>query len=83
MFYSSISAETFKIQTNIVAGGLGRVGAWGEEDYMNIVELNIAGEKNWKLGSPLPVALEGLRGVTVLSQFYVTGETLYSDIHKL
>ena len=48
-------------------------------DYLNTVELNIAGEKTWKFGSPLPVAMDDMRGVTVLSQFYVTGESLYSD----
>ena len=46
---------------------------------LNTVELNIAEERSWTFGSPLPDAMYGLRGVTVLSQFYVTGETLYSD----
>ena len=41
--------------------------------------MNVAGEKTWKFGSPLPVAMDSLKGVTVLSQFYVTGESLYSD----
>ena len=56
-------------QINIVAGG-------EDEEYNNLdsVELNVAGENGWTFGSPLPKALAGLRGVTVMSQFYVTGE---------
>ena len=73
-FYSSISTKTFKIQTNIVAGGLS-----GGLDLLDTVELNVAGEKTWKFGPPLPFAICGMKGVTVLSKFYLTGESLYLD----
>ena len=53
---------------NIVAGGYDE-----SSDRVPTVELNIAGENSWTYGSQLPKALTGLRGVSVMSQFYVIG----------
>ena len=56
---------------NIVAGG---------SDYdhgmilMDSVEVNVAGQDNWTYGTKLPRVMNALRGVTVMSQFYITGE---------
>ena len=62
-------------QTNIVAGGY-RGGS-----YLDSVELNIEGEKGWMYGSPLPKPLAWLRGVTVMSQFYITGKLHHQCIN--
>ena len=53
---------------NIVAGG--------NEGNHNVdsVEINVAGENRWTYGSPLPNKLTQLRGVTLMSQFYITGD---------
>ena len=56
-------------QINIVAGGQAGYGS-----YLDSVELNVAGERGWTYGSPLPKPLNGPRGVTVMSQFYLTGQ---------
>ena len=53
---------------NIVAGGH-YLGSW-----LDSVEVNVAEHDNWRFGTKLPTALAGLRGVTVMSQFYITGE---------
>ena len=42
--------------------------------YLDSVELNVAGENGWTYGSPLSRTMIELRGVTVLSQFYILGE---------
>ena len=57
----------FKI--NIVAGGVG-----DEYNTLDSVELNVAGDNGWTYGSLLPKPMSGSRGVTVMSQFYITGE---------
>ena len=54
---------------NIVAGGYD-----DDYNYLDSVEVNVAEQDNWRIGSKLPTALSGLRGVTVMSQFYITGE---------
>ena len=41
------------------------------------MELNIEGEKGWMYGSPLPKPMAWSRGVTVMSQFYITGKGGY------
>ena len=68
------------IQINIVAGGTN-----DENAPLDSVELNVAGENGWTFGSPLPNPLIGPRGVTVMSQFYITGELYhrYIDLLKL
>ena len=58
----------FLFRMNIVAGG------WDNFNYLDSVEVNVAGENNWSYGTSLPKPLVGLRGVTVMSQFYITGE---------
>ena len=54
---------------NIVAGGYDRL-----DIRLDSVELNVAGEYSWTTGSPLPRPLTALRGVTIMSQFFITGE---------
>ena len=54
---------------NIVAGG------WNDgSNRLDSVEVNVAEHDDWRLGTKIPTALSGLRGVTVMSQFYITGE---------
>ena len=57
-------------QINIVAGGFD----YYEYDGTDTVELNVAGENNWSYGYPLSKPIRNLRGVTVLSHFYITGD---------
>jgi len=52
---------------NIVAGGL------DGSNTLDSVEVNVAEQDNWWYGTKLPTALAGLKGVTVMSQFYITG----------
>ena len=59
-------------QNNIVAGG------HDGSNYLDSVEVNVVGENNWTPGSSLTKPLYGLRGVTAMSLFYLTGE-LYTD----
>jgi len=64
-------------RTNIVAGG------YSYGSYLDSVELLVDGENGWTYGSPLPKPLMALRGVTVMSQFYITGGKYYEgDIDK-
>ena len=53
---------------NIVAGG------WDGSNRLDSVEVNVAEQDNWMYGTKIPTAVSGLRGVTVISQFYITGE---------
>ena len=52
-----------------MAGGVG-----DEYNTLDSVELNVAGDNGWTYGSLLPKPMSGSRGVTVMSQFYITGE---------
>ena len=54
---------------NIVAGGFDAV-----FNHLDSVEVNVAGEDNWTYGTKLPRVMNACRGVTVMSQFYITGE---------
>ena len=51
---------------NIVAGG------WYGY-LLDSVEVNVAGQNSWAYGFPLPKPMSSLRGVTVMSHFYITG----------
>ena len=57
------------IQVNIVVGGLDD----SHESNLDSVEVNVAGENSWSYGKPLAKPLRDLRGVTIMSQFYITG----------
>ena len=62
------------VQVNLVCGG------W--DDGANILsscEMNIAGTAEWIMTTPLPLALGGLRGVTLEGRVLMTGETMTSD----
>ena len=54
---------------NIVAGG-----SDSDHGLLDSVEVNVAGQDNWTYGTKLPRVMNALRGVTVMSQFYITGE---------
>jgi len=56
-------------RVNIVVGGYDS-NAGGNLDS---VEVNVAGENSWRYGNPLAKPLRDLRGVTIMSQFYITG----------
>ena len=56
------------LQTFIVAGGYS-----GSRD-LSSTEVLRAGATEWTTGGALPSARYGLKGVTILNQFYVTGE---------
>ena len=57
------------LQVFIVAGGYS-----GSSSYLSSTEVLRAGGSRWRTGGALPSARYGLRGVTILNQFYVTGE---------
>ena len=55
-------------------------GGW--DDGANILsscEMNIVGTAEWIMTTPLPLALGGLRGVTLEGRVLMTGETMTSD----
>ena len=56
------------LQTFIVAGG------WDGSSYLSSTEVLTAGASEWRTGGALPSPRNTLRGVTILNQFYVTGE---------
>ena len=49
-------------------------GGWDGNRYLSSTEVLRAGGSRWRTGGALPSARSGLRGVTILNQFYVTGE---------
>merc|ERR1712126_300791 len=61
--------DTLGRQINIVAGG--------KDEFKNMmlasIEVNVNGEYSWSFGTPLSKPLYESRGVTVMSQFYLTG----------
>ena len=63
--------DLYCVKINIVAGGFE---PFVDGDILDSVKVNIAGEKSWSLVSPLPKPLGWLKGVTVMSRFYVTGQ---------
>ena len=64
----SILVLRYILQTFIVAGG------YTGSTYLSSTEVLRAGSTEWRTGGALPSARSSLRGVTVLNQFYVTGE---------
>ena len=63
----SILVLRYFLQTFIVAGGL-------NDNWLSSTEVLRAGATEWTTGGALPSARYGLKGVTILNQFYVTGE---------
>ena len=70
LFYEPVSILVLRyfLQTFIVAGGYTGVSTLSSTEVLR------AGGSVWRTGGALPSARERLRGVTVLNQFYVTGE---------
>ena len=64
----SILVLRYFLQTFIVAGG------WTGSRELSSTEVLRAGSTEWRTGGALPSAREGLGGVTIRNQFYVTGE---------
>ena len=56
-------------QINIVAGGKDEF----KSMMLDSIEVNVSGEYSWSFGTPLSKPLYESRGVTVMSQFYLTG----------
>ena len=55
------------LQINIVAGGI--LG----DNFVDTVEVNVAGEKIWRFGVPLSNKMAAMKGLTILEKFYITG----------
>ena len=49
-------------------------GYTGNYNHLSSTEVLRAGASRWRTGGALPSARSSLRGVTILNQFYVTGE---------
>ena len=64
----SILVLRYFLQTFIVAGG------YDGGSALSSTEVLRAGATEWTTGGALPSARYGLKGVTILNQFYVTGE---------
>ena len=43
------------------------------DNFVDTVEVNVAGEKIWRFGVPLSNKMAALKGLTVLEKFYITG----------
>ena len=51
----------------------------GSEIY-NLVELNAEATNIWKFGTPLSKPVVGGRGITAMSDFYITGMNIFKNL---
>ena len=66
-FYNIIQVLTL-FQVNIVCGGLD-----ADREQVTSCEVNMSGQDSWQLIQPLPVAIHGLRGITLNGNIFMIG----------
>ena len=61
------------------------VGGYAEGNGdLDSCEQNISGERGWRISQPLPWPLSQSRGVSLLSQFYITGDmSIYRNFQTI
>ena len=61
------------------------VGGYAEGNGdLDSCEQNISGESEWRISQPLPWPLSQSRGVSLLSQFYITGDmSIYRNFQTI